>query len=577
MRGKQTIGVGRVVIWLIAAAALAGCAAAPAAPPMAASATATPPLAGTITVTQVSVTADEITFAGRSTLPDGACLQTQLFARSVPVDWWPLNDCVPVRNGAWALAVPLGQGGAPAALDPTVDYTLRAWAFDDPGIQSELFWLELAGPPTPPSATPTATVEPPDFNVTPSDPAEAALLPPLPVTPPPAGRSPAQPPAFNVDTDRPEAWTREYLRLVTDMLNAGGDVEAVLDQVVSWMPKDSTFEGPRPPNAWAIARDLDGDGKDEWLISVPGRDRSCQFTFCPGYVLIFETYQGLLMPVHLLFGDEGIWEISKPVLLATEDINADGLTEVVIRQDICGAHTCFTSLLIGRWDGREWHNLAADRIEQAYTEYKIVDLDGDGSQEITMHGGMIGSSGAGLQRPHTLVFAWRDGAYRRIEDTPDAVEHPYYRMLDANRALASGDLDRALELALAVVDATSFEDEMGFMDGWAHARITTYAAGEALIVYALQGDLPAMEELLFEVQLRSDLTPNVYSEAIRRVVDVYKETGDAPAACRALEAVAARQPDEAVFFQEYGYGTERMTLDQLCPLDAPPAQSEPEL
>lgn len=131
------------------------------------SVTEAPPLRGSISITDARADAEAVIFAGRSTLPEATCLQTQLFIHSTPVAWWPINACVPVNGGAWEQRVPLGAGDVPPTLDPTLDYTLRAWAFDDPDIQSELFWLELSGPATPPPPT-ALPVTAPDPDAWPS-------------------------------------------------------------------------------------------------------------------------------------------------------------------------------------------------------------------------------------------------------------------------------------------------------------------------------------------------------------------------------------------------------------------------
>ena len=163
--------------------------------------------------------------------------------------------------------------------------------------------------------------------------------------------------------------------------------------------------------------------------------------------------------------------------------------EVLLQQKWCGAHTCFTGLTVGRWDGARWHNLADGPISQAYTELTVEDSNGDGALEFTFFGGTFGSVGAGLQRPHRLLFDWTDGAYRLVEDEPAPADQPYYLMLDANMALAEGDRDRALELALRVVKEPDFSDSMVPLEEVGEDRIVGYAAVEAMLVRAERGDV----------------------------------------------------------------------------------------
>ncbi len=105
-----------------------------------------PRAADSVTVESVHVSRGRLAFSGKSTLPDGTCLQNQLFADGIPVPWWPTDTCATVQNGTWQMAVRLGEGGTPDELDATVEYTLRAWQRDNPAIAAEIFPFDLAGP-----------------------------------------------------------------------------------------------------------------------------------------------------------------------------------------------------------------------------------------------------------------------------------------------------------------------------------------------------------------------------------------------------------------------------------------------
>lgn len=400
------------------------------------------------------------------------------------------------------------------------------------------------------------------------------LLPYEAVTPPPADWTPTRPAPFDVEKDTQASWVREYIQTVTNLLNSNTNadesarVDAALAQLAAWMPADSSYEGPLPPNAWAVARDLNGDGYIEWLISIPARDQGCLVPYCPAYLMIFEERDNLFAPVAILIEDENVWDVSSPVLLMVDDINADGLLEVVVEQTSCGAHTCFTGIIIGQWDGHRWHSLAADPVMQSYTDYTLVDHNDDGLLDIVMHGGMYGSVGAGLQRPRTQVFAWREGAYRLIEDTPDPDDHPYYQMLDANTALANEEWDTALNLALAVVNYPGVYEDEGWLTPDAWARIVGYATLEAMFVYAQQGDVEAMRQVHASLMLRSYSAPNdPYPDAVWRALEVYEATSDPLAVCIAAEEFIAARAEDALFFEWYGYGTERLTVDRICPLN----------
>jgi hypothetical protein len=378
--------------------------------------------------------------------------------------------------------------------------------------------------------------------------------------------------------DDGDAWVRDYVALVTAMLNSNVGVEAVLDALISWSTPEGTQGGDPSAVVWSESADMDDDGKNEWLVSVPVPERGCGATWCPAYIILFEKDEELFKPWHVVRGPQPEeTQVQHPKLRRIEDINDDGKTEVLIEQRWCGAHTCFTGLTVGRWDGARWHDLSDGPINQAYTDIAVEDLDGDGALEFELHGGTFGSVGAGLQRQSTLIFDWKDGAYRLVEEIPDPSDHPYYLMLDANRALADGNWERALELAEQAVSNPNFEDTMAPVEEVDKRRIISYAAVEAMLVYAHRGDVAAMEGVLERARGYDFVQPNVYTEAADELLRVYGETENVVEACSAAEEVVAERPDEAIFFQWYGYGTARMTVDHVCPLDTPTEGESPQL
>lgn len=104
---------------------------------------------GSITVKGVQVTdGEQIVVHGQSTLPDGTCLGSELWAGGELQPWWPGEVCVPVEAGTWQIVVPLGAGEVPAELDRSAQYMIRVFQQNGPNIVS-VFALDLAGPPTP--------------------------------------------------------------------------------------------------------------------------------------------------------------------------------------------------------------------------------------------------------------------------------------------------------------------------------------------------------------------------------------------------------------------------------------------
>ena len=103
---------------------------------------------GSITIQGVQVTAGEqIVVHGRSTLPDGTCLGSELWADGELQSWWPGGACVAVEEGSWQMVVRLGEGEVPAELDRSAQYMFRAYQQNGPDVTA-VFAFDLAGPPT---------------------------------------------------------------------------------------------------------------------------------------------------------------------------------------------------------------------------------------------------------------------------------------------------------------------------------------------------------------------------------------------------------------------------------------------
>lgn len=430
-----------------------------------------------------------------------------------------------------------------------------------------------------PTQTPVPTSPPtsPTPSLTPLLPGDR-LVPTGSITPPPDGYQLRRPTPPDVASESHTGWVREYVSLVTNMLNSDQTPQDVLNTLIDWS-SPGTDGGERTETAaWFETTDLDGDGTAEWLFSLPVPERGCMMVSCPAYMVIFETQDDLFHPRYVIRGGAPHeLQMQQPQLLRVEDLNADGLREILLQQRWCGAHTCNTGLTVGRWDGSAWRDLAAHPINQASTELTIEDRDGDGVMEFSLHGGTYGSVGAGLQRPHRLVFDWVEGAYRQVEDIPDPSDHPYYLMLDANRALAEDRGEQALSLAERALNNPNFENTNFPVEDVDRRRIITYAAVEVMLVQAQRGDVTAMEAALDQARSYGFFAPNAYSEAADRLLEVYQNTKDVMAACSAVEELIARQPQEAVFFQQYGYNTERMTVGQICPLDPADEGESPQL
>lgn len=83
---------------------------------------------------------DNLSFSGRTTLPDGTILRSQLYEGNKPVAWWPADRNIQVKDGRWQITLHTEETGE--TLDrlllagPTYSFTV--WEKDNPSVAATI-------------------------------------------------------------------------------------------------------------------------------------------------------------------------------------------------------------------------------------------------------------------------------------------------------------------------------------------------------------------------------------------------------------------------------------------------------
>jgi len=162
-----------------------------------------------------------------------------------------------------------------------------------------------------------------------------------------------------------------------------------------------------------------------------------------------------------------------PDILATQDINKDGVNELIV--DLLTCHYC-TGILVYEWNGQSFKSLVRDWYidDQAnklayfevanldgYTKASIKDIDNNGTYELILDGGIPSYFGAmtgheGPWRGQKVAYMW-DGHYYvwySQEYSP-----PNFRF----EAIQDGDIQTErgkFESAISSYQAAIFDDEL---------------------------------------------------------------------------------------------------------------------
>lgn len=93
----------------------------------------------------ITASDSEIRIHGKSSLQNGACINTELWSNDTKLAWWPDGKCITVNQAIWEFTVPL----ASEKLKPDVQYVVHAYQHGS--HQNDVtFTFDLSGPQTPP-------------------------------------------------------------------------------------------------------------------------------------------------------------------------------------------------------------------------------------------------------------------------------------------------------------------------------------------------------------------------------------------------------------------------------------------
>ena len=392
--------------------------------------------------------------------------------------------------------------------------------------------------------------------------APAAMRTPPPATPTPLPPTATQAPPSPVALPDLPGELSQYAATIARYLTATDAPAACPDVLLD------AWAIPIPPAGRCATADTDADGEDELILALaPPEERRDSFEV-PVTVAVLDRSDGTW---GVAFRSPDVAEgggipVSMPgdglgdVLMAVQDVNDVPGAEVVYLLESCGAHTCFTSVDVYGWTGAAYADLTDGEISISFAEIALEDTDGDGDTEIILHGGSIGSWGAGPTRTRTEVYGWDGRQYVLAEVTDDPSEFLYHLVLDADEAFLSGDLGPVLKLYRRALEDRSLaewkENERAEIDAYLHFRI-------ALTYMALGRPVEAAQSL----DAAADNYPgSLHGEMARAFRDAWLQAGDAVAGCLAADDYVQANIEAFEEFWYFGYGNPELDPRRLCRL-----------
>ena len=392
--------------------------------------------------------------------------------------------------------------------------------------------------------------------------------------------------AFDVEkawqSTAPGEQNQHFTKYVLEFLNLGGTSQSVL----------SAFEklNGREINTFFRVEDVTGDQIPEfvftygiWLDVFGCKEGKYELTFTA-------TYESNLDGVSLM---------------DIIDINRDGLAEIIAFFNGCMGNRC-PILRAYEWNGKDFQNLIANPnsgdgcsfLSVAPFDVNIREIDNNGTREIILSNNRLPQPDNDFPyRKETRTCMWNG---QNIVVYKSEFDAPYYRfqaVQDGDRAVLSGDYDKALAFYQRTIDDKSLEwftQDRKWHDFWIYHSeyfpsfkeptptaspsmvqdpneypiLAAYAYYRIMLVYILQNDTAEAESTLstLQSQFPTGSPGNYFTQVTSIFWQEYQSSMNVQSSCNKVVGYAQENPIPTEYLGDWDHGVHSIhyTPEWIC-------------
>ena len=366
---------------------------------------------------------------------------------------------------------------------------------------------------------------------------------------------------------------------VLDFLNSGGTLQSILFAY----EKDSNQNIP-----FFFIRDVTGDNIAELIFPY-------------GLWLDIFTCKG--GKFELIFIERSESDNAFIQIIDIDDINRDGLPEIVVSFNDCFGYRCSTTRIY-RWNGEEFQKLIANpfneescsRLSITPYETKVEDIDNNGTKEIILTNNYPAHLDNDFPyRKETRICMWNGENFVVYKKEFDPPHYRFQAVQDGDRATLSGDYDKALMFYQQVINDENLEwftlDRKWYEFWLYHSQIfpeptptaspslqpdpneystlATYAYFRTILLYVLQNDT-VNAEMAFR-KLQSDFPVEKSENYFTKVASIfwqdYQLSASIQSSCSKVVEYAQQHTLPTEYLGDWDHGAHSIlyTPEEICP------------
>jgi hypothetical protein len=447
--------------------------------------------------------------------------------------------------------------------------------------------------------TEIATNNPPDLVIAPS---------PTETTTPTKTPIPTVRPTMTPFPEFTKVIKQEIIAWLVKTRREDGDSDEVRKQLLEdgWIREDDDLQSDplaSPTERSFLNVDLNGDGQDEWIMTILTNGATCWVTTQDGYdfkvggELWIINKKGLAYEL-LSTNEEYFW--GAPIVVLLADMTGDGLPDMVTKSVGCGAHTKVAMYhVISAQNGKienivEPYNKvnAATEFLRTYNpitndgwktfgisfptpdEETLSDNNGDGLADLVLNGGTFGSSGAGFVRYRTEIWSWDGSDITLMDVLPESTNERSHILYDANYSFDLGNYQKAVLQYEQVVfdqDLTNYSNTYFFESEYNPAQV--FASFRLELLSLIEKDVDSAEKWRDWLSKNYPGTPITVAGAI--LLDAWQKTNSLQKSCKAVTdyLVPAENMSSDRFYSyvtgtlsDAGYSIKGLWAVNVCPL-----------